>query len=199
MCRFTPSKDNGTGIGSSAVIAACFQASNCSLSSCGISLLQGLCCPSRKETLRTRVSTPRPTINGGLFVSIGGLTFSLGSCRGACYLFRAQGWLPSANGGMGDPAAVADACRRQHPHPQAAPPTPPSPHLTREDALPERASVQVVIEHEEVKKVAPLLAGVAVPARRRGRARRIDAKRGVSVPPVIVVPAKGTAAHPPPV
>src|SRR6266516_4392691 len=199
MCRFTPSKDNGTGIGSSAVIAACFQASNCSLSSCGISRLQGLCCPSRKETLRTRVSTPRPTINGGLFVSIGILAFSPGIFRGACYLFRAQGWLPSANGGMGDPAAVADACRRQRPHPPAASPTPPSPQLTREDALPERASVQVVIQQEEVKDIATMPAGVAVPARRRGRTRRIDAKRGVSVPPVIVVPAKGAATHASPI
>src|SRR5438046_222032 len=113
--------------------------------------------------LSTRVSTPCATIRGGsgvfcvsgvFDVSIGILAFSPGIFRGACYLFRAQGWLPSANGGTGDPAAVAAACRRQHPRPQAAPPAPPSPHLTREDALPERASVQVVIQQEEVKDIA---------------------------------------------
>ena len=81
--------------------------------------------------------------------------------------------------------------------PTATPP--PSPHLTREDALPEGTSVQVVIEHEEVKDVATMPAGVAVPARRRSRAGRIDAKRGVRVPPVIVVPAKGTMTHAPPI
>src|SRR5205823_1375094 len=81
MCRLAPSKDRGTGIGSSSTMAACFQASNCSLSSCGISRLQGLCCPSRKETLSTRVSTPRPTISGEVFVSIGGLAFSPSSFR----------------------------------------------------------------------------------------------------------------------
>src|SRR6266516_4606172 len=154
---------------------------------------------------KTRVSTPCATILGGSGVSsvfnvdIGILAFSPGIFRGACYLFRAQGWLPSANGGTGDPAAVAAACQRQHPHPQAVPQAPPSPHLTRKDALPERASVQVVIEQEEVKKVAPLLAGIAVPTTRRSRAGHVDAKRGVTILAVIVVPAKGAMTHAPPI
>src|SRR6266567_7343310 len=98
MCRLAPSKESGTGIGSSSTMAACFQASNCSLSSCGISRLHGLCCPSRKYTLRTRVSTPRPTISGEVFVSIGILAFSPSSSRGACYLLRAQTVRPHRRG-----------------------------------------------------------------------------------------------------
>src|SRR6266487_979217 len=199
MCRFTPSKDNGTGIGSSAVIAACFQASNCSLSSCGISLLQGLCCPSRKETLRTRVSTPRPTINGEVFVSIGGLTFSLGSCRGACYFVRAQtGRVAVGKRRSGEPrrrrCRVPTATRLAR---RKAVQVPPSVHLSREDAMPERAGIQVIGEQQEIKDVAAERCGVAVPAGRASRAGRVDAKGGVRVPPVIVVPAEGAAAHTP--
>src|SRR5256714_4663057 len=197
MCRFTPSKDKGTGTGSSSTMAACFQASSCSLSSCGISRLQGLCCPSRKYTLSTRVSTPRPTISGEGFVSIGGLTFSLGSCRGACYLVRAQaGRVAVGKRRSGEPrrrrcrVPTATGLARR-----AAMQVPPSIHLSRKDAMPERAGIQVIVEQQEIKDVAAERSGVAVPAGRAGRAGRVDAKGGVSVPTVIVVPAEGAAAH----
>src|SRR5947207_14744300 len=41
ICRQAPSKVKGRGMGSSAMIAACFQASSCSLSSSGIVCLYG--------------------------------------------------------------------------------------------------------------------------------------------------------------
>src|SRR2546421_2481920 len=197
MCRLAPSKESGTGIGSSSTMAACFQASNCSLSSWGISRLHGLCCPSRKYTLRTRVSTPRPTTSGALFVSIGILAFSPGSFRGACYLVRAQGGLVAVGKRRsGEPRrrrcrvpTATGLARRK------AVQVPPSRHLSRKDAMPERAGVQVIVEQQEIKDVAADRSGVAVPAGDAGRAGRIDAKGGVSVPPVIVVPAKGAAAH----
>src|SRR6266699_2871119 len=196
MCRFTPSKDSGTGMGSSSTMAACFQASNCSLSSWGISRLQGLCCPSRKYTLSTRVSTPRPTTSG-LLVSIGVLAFSPSSFRGACYLVRAQGGLVAVGKRRsGEPrrrrSRVPTATRLAR---RAAMQAPPSGHLSREDAMPERAGIQVMVEQQEIKDVAAERSGVAVPAGRASRAGRVDAKGGVSVPTVIVVPAEGAAAH----
>src|SRR5947209_301179 len=197
MCRFTPSKVSGTGTGSSSTMAACFQASSCSLSSCGISRLQGLCCPSRKYTLSTRVSTPRPTISGALFVSIGILAFSLGSSRGACYLSRAQaGRVAVGKRRSGEPRRrrwrVPTATRLAR---RKAVQVPPSVHLSREDAMPERAGIQVIGEQQEIKDVAAECSGVAVPAGRASRAGRVDAKGGVSVPPIVVVPAGGAEAH----
>src|SRR6266566_9225164 len=61
--------------------------------------------------------------------------------------------------------------------------------------MPEGTSIQVMVEQQEIKDVAAERSGVAVPAGSAGRARRVDAKGGVSVPPVIVVPAEGTATH----
>src|SRR5437868_3688650 len=71
----------------------------------------------------------------------------------------------------------------------------PSVHLSREDAMPEGTDVQVMVEQQEIKDIAAERSGVAVPASGTGRARLIDANGGVSVPPVIVVPAEGAAAH----
>src|SRR5947209_12378003 len=61
--------------------------------------------------------------------------------------------------------------------------------------MPEDTSVQVMVEQQEIKDVAAELAGVAVPTGGAGRAGQVDAKGGVSVPPIVVVPAKGAAAH----
>ncbi len=61
--------------------------------------------------------------------------------------------------------------------------------------MPERAGIQVIGEQQEIKDVAAERCGVAVPAGRASRARRVDAKGGVSVPPIVVVPAEGAAAH----
>src|SRR5205823_12087475 len=74
---------------------------------------------------------------------------------------------------------------------------PPSIHLSRKDAMPEGTGIQVIGEQQEIKHVAAERSGVAVPAGSAGRAGRVDAKGGVSVPPVIVVPAEGAAAHTP--
>src|SRR5437660_6530227 len=61
--------------------------------------------------------------------------------------------------------------------------------------MPERTGVQAIGEQQEIKDIAAERSGVAVPAGGTGRAGRIDAKGGVSVPPIVVVPAKGAAAH----
>ncbi len=61
--------------------------------------------------------------------------------------------------------------------------------------MPERAGIQVIGEQQEIKDVAAERCGVAVPAGRASRAGRVDAKGGVSVPPIVVVPAEGAAAH----
>jgi hypothetical protein len=72
---------------------------------------------------------------------------------------------------------------------------PPSRHLSRKDAMPEGTSVQVVVEQQEIKDVAAERSGVAVPTGGACRAGQVDAKGGVSVSPVVVVPAEGAAAH----
>src|SRR2546421_1935156 len=61
--------------------------------------------------------------------------------------------------------------------------------------MPEGTGIQVIGEQQEIKDVAAERSGVAVPAGRASRAGRVDAKGGMSVPPVIVVPAEGAAAH----
>src|SRR5437764_14485679 len=61
--------------------------------------------------------------------------------------------------------------------------------------MPEDTGVQVMVEQQEIKDVAAERSGVAIPASGAGRARLIDTKGGVSVPPIVVVPAEGATAH----
>src|SRR2546430_11232321 len=61
--------------------------------------------------------------------------------------------------------------------------------------MPEGTGIQAIVEQQEIKDVAAERCGVAVPTGGAGRAGRIDAKGGVSVPPVIGVPAERAAAH----
>ena len=62
--------------------------------------------------------------------------------------------------------------------------------------MPQLASFQVVVQQEEIKDRAAPLPRMTVPAEATSKFRFIHLERRVTIPPIGMMPAKRTAAHP---